>query len=380
MISDQQLLRISNILFFARTVTLAGLLLFSVSLAGGQPKAMAAEPFKLCSSYILETGTIITAVGNQRGVFVAESGGMIRLLHPTSLNTIWSAEIGGNIVSNLVLAGDFLYVSANTASDAPISKLRAINVDTGLIHSSYDLEFSKSFQLRKAGDRLLIVPEAAAPQLLNGSDLRENGRFDLWSSGDRVLFANAERMLVVSGTNVLRVVSLTDMSNRPQIQGNDRVFASAYITSDGRLITGNGTGEIRSERLAANGRTWKFKTGGEIVLMDSIDGNVLIASNDNFLYLLGGQNGSVIWRSRLPGRPSTGKVLQDAGVAIGVLGEERIFIIDSSNGKVQNLIQLEENEEIRPDGIHETQPGSFALLTTRGLRAYSSAANCGRNE
>ncbi|MBK9165617.1 MAG: hypothetical protein IPM21_17245 [Acidobacteria bacterium] len=355
-------------------------MLFSFWHASGQSNVTVGEPFKLCSSYFPQTGNIGSAVGDHRGVFLAETGGRVRLLHQKTLETIWSAEVGGNIVSNLLLSRDSLFVTANTDSDEPASRLREINLNTGLTRNTYDLEFSKSYLLKKAGESVLVVPEAGAPQMLDSSGLTPAGRFAFWSTGDRVLFADDDQLLVVSTNGISRVVSWV-AATMPSYQPTaDRLVASALITANGRLITGNGKGEIRSEQLGVNGRVWKFKTGGEIVFADSFDGKILIASNDNFLYLLGEQNGSVIWRSRLPGRPSTGRVLRDDSVAIGVLGEERIFIIDLSNGKVRNFIQLEENEEVQPGGVLETQPGGLALLTSRGLRAYSSSAGCGKNE
>lgn len=82
---------------------------------------------------------------------------------------------------------------------------------------------------------------------------------------------------------------------------------------------------------------WKFKTGGKITSITKENENTIITSLDNFLYSLS-VNGKINWKRRFSGRLINKPLLLENYLLLDVLGDDRLFIIDSSNGNVISTI------------------------------------------
>lgn len=377
MSSDKSSFRGPHILISYRHIlSLVLALLLAPGIFGQQPGEQ--TPYSLCSTYISDSGSILAAAAVAGGVAIAEKGGRIRLLSGNTLDTVWSAEVGGEVVSNLLAAGDSLYIAVNTASDEPRSRLRILSPETGLIKSTFELASSSSFFLASAGDAVVIVPAGKAPVVFSEGTLSQPGIFGAWAAGDSFLFADKERVILGSSGGSVKIVSLPTGSVIAEKPGSNGKAETAFLSSGGRSVVGTGSGEIRSEANDSNGRSWSFKTGGAVVLLKSLDERIIAASNDNFLYLLSEDSGRVIWRSRLPGRPSTGALLKNNKAAIAVLGEERLLLIDVANGKVLNSVGLESGEEVQLGGIFEGEGGNLLLHTTRGIKAFAAGGGCSK--
>lgn len=333
-------------------------------------------PYTLCSTYVTGSGGIVAVASSASGVAVGEKGGRIRLLSGDTLEAVWSAEVGGEVVSNLLVAGNNLYAVVNSASSEPSSKLRVLSIETGLIRRTHELASDRSFFLAIAGDSVVSVPESSAPVIFSPGEGAKPAVVGAWSEGDSFLFAERERILLASANGRVKIASLQTGVILSEKAGSYGKVAIALVTSDGRSVVGTESGEIRAEAIEANGRFWTFKTGGAIVYLKSFDGKILAASNDNFLYLLSEDSGRVIWRSRLPGRPSTGALLSTGPAAFAVLGEERLLLIDISSGKVSNTVALEADEEIQPGGIFEGVSDGLLLHTTRGIKTFAANGSC----
>ncbi|HCA56375.1 MAG TPA: hypothetical protein DEP46_00175 [Blastocatellia bacterium] len=333
-------------------------------------------PYTLCSTYVTGSGGIVAVASSASGVAVGEKGGRIRLLSGDTLEAVWSAEVGGEVVSNLLVAGNNLYAVVNSASSEPSSKLRVLSIETGLIRRTHELASDRSFFLAIAGDSVVSVPESSAPVIFSPGEGAKPALVGAWSEGDSFLFAERERILLASANGRVKIASLQTGVILSEKAGSYGKVAIALVTSDGRSVVGTESGEIRAEAIEANGRFWTFKTGGAIVYLKSFDGKILAASNDNFLYLLSEDSGRVIWRSRLPGRPSTGALLSTGPAAFAVLGEERLLLIDISSGKVSNTVALEADEEIQPGGIFEGVSDGLLLHTTRGIKTFAANGSC----
>ena len=377
MSSDKSSFRGPHILIsYRHIVSLALTLLLTQGIFGQQPGEQ--TPYSLCSTYVSDSGSIFAATTVAGGAAIAEKGGRIRLVSADTLDTVWSTEVGGEVVSNVLGSGDSLYVVVNTASDEPRSRLRVLSIETGLIKSTYELASSSSFLLSSAGEAVVIVPAGKAPAVFSAGTRSQPGIFETWTADDSFLFADKDRVLVASSNGRVRIVSLITGSIVAETLGSKGKAATALLTAGGRSVVGTGRGDIRAESIDTSGRSWAFKTGGAIVFLESFDGKILAASNDNFLYLFSEDSGRVIWRSRLPGRPSTGALLQNTTAAIAVLGEERLLLIDLANGKVLNSVGLEAGEEVQPGGIFEGEGGSLLLHTTRGIRAFAAGGGCSK--
>lgn len=333
-------------------------------------------PFTLCSTYVPGSGGIVAVAASASGVAVGEKGGRIRLLSGDTLEAVWSAEVGGEVVSNLLVAGNLVYAVVNSASNEPSSKLRVLSLETGLIRRTHELASGRSFFLASAGDAVVSVPASSAPVIFSPGEGSKPAVIGAWSEGDSFLFADKERVLLASANGRVKIVSLQTGAILTEKAGSNGKVAIAVVTADGRSVVGTESGEIRSEAMEANGRFWSFKTGGAIVYLKSFGGKILAGSNDNFLYLLSEDSGRVIWRSRLPGRPLTGALLTTGSAAVAGLGEERLLLIDVSNGKVSNTVALEADEEIQPGGISEGVGDGLLLHTTRGIKAFAANGSC----
>ncbi len=107
----------------------------------------------------------------------------------------------------------------------------------------------------------------------------------------------------------------------------------------------NGTvflGDDRGRLYRINGDTgredWSFRGGGRFESMEIVGSNVLAASVDNFVYLISGSSGDVIWKRRLPGRLFGKPLILDDQIFVAIIGEPSLFILETSSGKISGRI------------------------------------------
>ena len=83
---------------------------------------------------------------------------------------------------------------------------------------------------------------------------------------------------------------------------------------------------------------WNFRGGGRFESLGIVGSNVLAASVDNFVYLISGSSGDVVWKRRLPGRIFGKPLILDELIFVAIIGDPNLFILEGSSGKITGRI------------------------------------------
>jgi outer membrane protein assembly factor BamB len=327
---------------------------------------------------------ISTSILSEQGVSADDSqayyvarDGKIAAIDLTSGTVAWTAEVGGKLLSELVLAGGKIYTVATPIREATSPKpvLRAFSSKTGLPLWNFELPTSEKYYLTSEGSDLSVVSAEGAIWMMEA----ELGRVKWISSSSGVISSQprieAGRLLLA--VNMKRVDEFsTETGNRiasaevdgvPEFVGAGR--SSAAIYSDDR-------GNVHSIQMGG-GKNWKFRAGGRVVYIRAVSDNVLLGSADNFVYFMSVEYGNLLWKRRLPGRVANGGIIANDLAVFTVVGDRSAYIVELQKGRLIDKLELAEEDlflltPIRANGKY------LIAATANGLTAFS--ADCGKEK
>lgn len=304
------------------------------------------KPFYKCWQYSLNAPLVASPVTDNGTVFLPEAEGRLRSLDSDSGTIRWSVELGGSIVSNLLVVKSVIYVVTSPApakGTAPASSIiRFINADSGITKRSIEVPYNERFYIFETPTHLLVTDRAgraAAFDLASGDTLwrRDLGTEVAVSPGISGRFLS-----VASRNGAVKVIENQTGSVSTQLSIKHRVSAIAMFGSD-TLIIGDERGNILSYRAGSTSPDWKYKIGGAVASISAGGDDVLVTSLDNFLYSMDPASGSVNWRKRLSGRAIYAPLWSEGKVFSPTIGESTVTVSDLSSGKTVNRIELGEN-------------------------------------
>lgn len=302
--------------------------------------------------------------------FVSRDGKIVAI-ELTSGAVAWTAEIGGKPVSELVLAGGKIYTIATPVSDSPTPKpiLRTFSSKTGLPLWNTELPVSGKYFLVSDGQDLavasaegtlwLMEPESgrikwnvSAAGTISTQPRIESGRLLIAVAGKRVDEFSMENGAIVASAVVDGV---------PAFVGAGRSSAAVY--SDDR-------GNVHSIRMGG-GKNWKFRAGGKVGFIRSVDDNVLLGSADNFIYFMSVEYGNLLWKRRLPGRVASGGLVGRDIAVFTVIGERSAYVVELEKGRLIDRLDLADEDVFLLTPIKAN--GKYLIAATaNGLSAFST--------
>jgi len=142
--------------------------------------------------------------------------------------------------------------------------------------------------------------------------------------------------------------------------------------ADGTVYFGSGDGYVYAVNEADGRRQWRKRTGAGVQAVARVGRGLLVASLDNFAYLLSFSRGRKIWKRQLPGRISSQPLAAEDSALFTPLSSEAGVVLALRDGRQVNTLPTGE-------GINTASPiiaGDAVLITTEhGLLAFSHPAN-----
>lgn len=312
------------------------------------------------------------AASDGNNLYIGERSGRISAIGAEDGKRVWTSDIGGQLVSNLVVRDHNLFLVTRAAEG--FYDLRSLSVLSGINTQSTRLPAVGRSRIFASGHHVIIVSEAGDfldidPSLGKLIWARALGNVRVVVTGDNAL---------VAGLNDGRIVFIgpTDGSITRTVLTKSE--PSALLLSNGHIIVGDDRGNITSLDLAKDRSIWTFRSGGKISgIYTAGDSNVLITSFDNFTYLVERETGHVIWKRRQPSRVVDAAIVNSNYAAVTPFGEPSVFLLDSNNGKSVGQIVI-------PGSVEFVQPAqlvgdSVVTFTTEGLMS-TGFFGCKRNE
>ncbi|HSI88718.1 MAG TPA: PQQ-binding-like beta-propeller repeat protein, partial [Pyrinomonadaceae bacterium] len=328
------------------------------------------QPFVKCWEIEQSASLAAAPVTDNGTVFLAEAGGVVRAVNSETGEAEWSMELGGAVVSNLLIDGDHLYLATTPVGDSDASILRMLDAKSGIVRKTASIAASDKIWLGSAEAGIVIIAASGQATKLS-HDLNETR----WTAGLGTQLAAPPDLAhgrIAAALELGRIVMLDSVDGA--IVLDERLESkptSVAVVGPDAIIAGDAAGNLH--RLANAGKSWSLKTGGSISHIVSVEGGtVTAASFDNFLYSVNSGSGRVEWRKRTAGRIihrpiSTGRYVISAAV-----GEPHALVTDIK-GNAVNRIELGEGNYVinapafsLGGSVIISMPGAVAAFSNTG--------------
>lgn len=300
-------------------------------------------------------------------IYVPVSGGGIQAINVKDGRNAWSAELGGELGSRVLVNGRALYAVSLTGGPAAV--LRSISKQTGITNWSESLPASDKFFLGEAAGGLVVVSENGNIEFRSADNGSVLWRKTIASPVTAEPFFTDGRILVGSGQKVLYMISSADGRS---IARKSLKFVPTAISStiDDRIIVGDERGNL-ALRDAGGDVQWNFKNGARISNITYTKHGILAVSLDNFVYLLSNRSGSVVWKRRLPGRVFGRPAIDGDTFVATTVADGRAFVMDIESGKLINQAAIDSSDA---GGLQPLLIGEHSVVFSlpSEVRLYSS--------
>jgi outer membrane protein assembly factor BamB len=322
------------------------LLLHSVFVLASDDKSSPSPQWKLCWQLADTELTSVQLTAQNGRLFTVVPGGKLLALNSTTGETIWRTELGGEIVGNIPVNKNLVYVASQIAAnkDKPaLIIIRALSVETGLTVWQGELSETSQFTLVLQGDYLLaasgdskgntkvIALSADKGELRWTQILRAELASSLTAADDKVIFATGDKML-----HVLKIANGQE-NHRFTLPYQAR---GKIVYSKGVLLFGDMSGNVSALDETDGHIMWTLRLGGAAQNILTTENGVLISSLDDFVYFQNILSGRRVWRKRLASRPLGAVLLSDGAVLLAASGENSSAILNLKKGNVLSQVQL----------------------------------------
>lgn len=329
--------------------------------------------WNISTSVLAEQGV---SADDSQTYFVSRDGKIVAI-ELASGSVAWTAEVGGKLLSELVLAGGKVYTIAVPVRESPTSRpvLRAFSSKTGLSLWNIELPASQKYYLTSDGADLAVVSSEGALWLMDSQE----GRIKWNASGIGAVTTQPRieggRLLIVTGGNRVEEFSIetgakvasAEVASVPAFVGAGKSSAAVY--SDDR-------GNVHSIQMGG-GKNWKFRAGGRVVYIRAVSDNVLLGSADNFIYFMSVEYGNLLWKRRLPGRVLSGGLVGRDLAVFTVVGDRSAYIVELEKGRLIDRLDLPDEDAFLLTPIRAN--GRYLIAATvSGLSAFST--ECGKEK
>lgn len=366
-----------NLVFFRRI--LAAFLLLAGSLSVFSQGAKTSDPelvVSKCWSFVTEEPAS-RLLATDSGIFIGTDNARVDALMLDG-SRLWSSELGGSIVSNMIVTDNrILVVTTASSSEAGRSDslLRGLSSETGITSLSIPVPNSDRYFLAADNGMIILVSRNGKVIGLDRTgtikwkrEVAEGFVAEPFFSPGKVMIATTAKQIFTIGLANGEIESMRRSASE---------ITAVAKTPAGEAIAGDGRGNL-TVLNGAERPFWKFKSGGEISRIFVNGSQVIAASHDNFVYQLRMRNGDVEWKKRLGGRVQQMAILNGKHVLTASFDEKSAILTDILTGKVVGQIPFAENETISAPPSYAL--GSLTILTDRAVHQHSISGCPGTKE
>jgi outer membrane protein assembly factor BamB len=290
-------------------------------------------------------------------------------------NKSWSSEIGGTVVSNLLILDDSIMLVTSLrpeSSTMPIkSSIQALSRKTGVTEWSAEITSSPGVWLGSVSGIIVAVGSDGAVSGLSPVDGKLIWNVDVTSKVSAAPSFHESEIEIATGKN--EVVKVSGDNGRIQVDWRAEYLPTAVLLDmKRRLFVGDERGNLTL--VSPDGdQLWAFRNGAQISSATLYGSYYLAASYDNFVYKLS-RSGDVKWKRRLSGRVHDGPLILGDTAVVSIAGSGSVYVLDLKNGKISNRIETGD-EEASLRLTPSPNSAGFAVAGPRGI-SYFSTAKC----
>lgn len=341
---------------------------------GGAPASLSlSQPLTVRWRYASDSMLNLTPASDHERIYLPLAGGTIVSLQANDGQLYWKSEIGGEFSASPAADDHAVYVASEAligeaGSRAGKGSLRALGLEGGLTIWMKPLPAAVRGALAVGHGKVVA---GAADGNVYAFD-RTNGSV-LWlvQSGSAM---NCQPVIsgqaVYAGTENGMLISLAESTGevRWRYRTSGPVRGPVAVVND-VVYFGSGDGYVYAVSEADGHLRWRTRTGAGVQAVASVTDGLLVASLDNFAYLLSLSRGKRVWKRQLPGRVSAQPLTTADGALFTPLSSDAGVVLALRDGKQIN--SLPTGDSINTAASPVVVADSVFLTTDRGLLAFS---------
>jgi outer membrane protein assembly factor BamB len=331
------------------------------------------QPLTVRWQYESDQTVNLTPATDGERIYLPLAEGTLVSLRALDGQLFWKTEIGGELSASPAADKGAVYISSMTVG-APGKEPRALGALRALGREAGVTLWMRTFRYPLQGS--LAVNQTTL--FGGGSDGRvyaldkRSGKF-IWVMQHWSPFASH---LVVSGARLYignddgTLFSLDQATGKQVWRYRTRGAVRGRVAvADGVVYFGSADGYVYAVDEIDGRLRWRARTGAGVQAVASVPGGLLVASLDNFVYLLSLNRGDRLWKRQLAGRLAAEPLTAPDGALFTPLSGDTGVVLDIRDGKQLNSLPIGEDNNTTASPI---VAGNMLLVTTRhGLLAFS---------
>ncbi len=359
--------------------SLALVCLFLLSTAGAYPippnvkgDVVLSDPLTVRWRYESSITLNLTPAADNDRIYLPLAGGVIVALNAKDGQLLWRSEIGGELSASPIADDSAIYVASEIVNkDGQQSRssgvIRAVGREGGVTQWVTPLVQPLRGGITISGGRLFA---GGSDGRAYAFDKKTGGVF--WSipfnssfsghpvaDGGRVYFGSED------GTLLALEASTGKQLWRYRTKG---VVKGPVAVAGGQVYFGSGDGYVYAVDVEKGRLSWRKRTGGRVEAVVLSGESLLVASLDNFAYLLS-LKGSMHWKRLLPGRISALPLAMQESALFTPLSSSTAVVLALKDGKQVNALPA--GEEMTSSAAPIVVGDAVFLTTEHGLVAFA---------
>jgi outer membrane protein assembly factor BamB len=355
-------------------------LLLSITLVSNPSKGdvVLSEPLTIRWRYESSITLNLTPAADPERIYLPLAGGVVVALRAKDGQLFWRSEIGGELSASPAADESTIYVASEvTEGDSKqthsFGALRALGRDAGVtkwltplvrpLHGALSLSGEKLFGGgsdgrayafdKRTGGVLWSIPFGSP---FSGQPVAEGGR---------VYFGSEDGTLLALENSTGKL--LWKFKTKGAIRG-------PVAVSEGKVFFGSADAYVYAIDAKTGHQEWRKRTGAGVEAVVLSGDSLLVASLDNFAYLLS-LKGSMLWKRLLPGRISAQPLALQEAALFTPLSSSTAVVLALKDGKQVN--SLPTGEEMTSSASPIVVGDAVFVTTEHGLVAFSRPVDAG---
>lgn len=355
-----------------KVLVLISALLTIVGIVRAQSGVLLSQPLTVRWRYQSNITLNLTPAFDKERVYLPLAGGTIVALTARDGQLYWRSDMGGEFSASPIAGDAAIYVASETTgpnNDARRSSgaLRALSREGGVTQWVTPLVKPLRGALATGNGKLFA----------GGSDGRAYA-FDkhtggvLWSipftapfAGQPVLQAGR----VYFGSEDGTLLALEETTGRLLWRFRTKGAVRGPVAVDRENVYfGSGDGYVYAVSADRGRLQWRKRTGAGVEAVTLAGDMLLVASLDNFAYLLN-DKGTMLWKKQLPGRISSQPLTVQEAALFTPLSSSAAVVLSLKDGKQVNTLPTE--EELTSSAAPIIAGDAVIVTTEHGLLAFA---------
>lgn len=347
-------------------------LLASAALSSAASGVLLSEPLTIRWRYQSNVTLNLTPAFDNERIYLPLAGGTIVALTARDGQLYWRSDMGGELSASPIADESAIYVASETTGPPNEPRrasgaLRALSRDGGVTQWMTPLVTPLRGALATGGGKVFA----------GGSDGRAYA-FDkqtggvMWSIPFSSPFAGQPVLKngrVYFGSEDGTLLALEEKTGRLMWRFRTKGPVRGPVAADSKNVYfGSGDGYVYAVSADRGRLQWRKRTGAGVEAVTLTGEMLLVASLDNFAYLLN-DKGTMLWKKQLPGRISSQPLTIQEAALFTPLSSSAAVVLSLKDGKQVNSLPTE--EELTSSASPILVGDTVIVTTEHGLLAFA---------